>query len=143
RRKPVLDDAELAAGFAWNRLDLIEPDAHAPAQPQHHGVPEAVALLGRKALVGDHGHVHRVGFILHDLEADDAFGVLGAVADVAQVDVAVLRRPDEVGAASVNVPDHRKARPAGAAVVVRSQADAVADAVTDQRRAARGESGDE
>src|SRR3546814_447246 len=87
------------------------------------------ALFGRETLVRHHGYVYGVRRFLNDLKADDAFGVLGAVADIAQVDLAVFGRPDEIGGTSINMLDHRKARAAGAAVIVRRQADAVADAV--------------
>src|SRR3546814_18989001 len=87
------------------------------------------------------GNVHGVGFILDDLEAGNALDVFGAVTDIAQVDLAVFRGPDKVGAAAVYLLDHRKARAARAAVVFRRQADAVADAIADQGGAARGERG--
>src|SRR3546814_3906696 len=60
---------------------------------------------------------------------------------IAQVDLAVFGRPDEIGGTSINMLDHRKARAAGAAVIVRRQADAVADAVANQGGAARGKRG--
>src|SRR3546814_3665123 len=79
------------------------------------------ALFGRETLVRHHGYVYGVRRFLNDLKADDAFGVLGAVADIAQVDLAVFGRPDEIGGTSINMLDHRKARAAGAAVIVRRQ----------------------
>src|SRR3546814_8797678 len=79
------------------------------------------------------GNVHGVGFILDDLEAGNALDVFGAVTDIAQVDLAVFRGPDKVGAAAVYLLDHRKARAARAAVVFRRQADAVADVLVDRQ----------
>src|SRR3546814_11961229 len=101
------------------------------------------ALFWRETLVRHHGYVYGVRRFLNDLKADDAFGVLGDVADIAQVDLAVFGRPDEIGGTSINMLDHRKARAAGAAVIVRRQADAVADAVANQGGAARGNRGDQ
>src|SRR3546814_16263335 len=87
------------------------------------------------------GNVHGVGFILDDLEAGNALDVFGAVTDIAQVDLAVFRGPDKVGAAAVYLLDPRKARAARAAVVFRRKADEDADSIADQGGAARAAQG--